>query len=85
MQRRRDGVSKCGWLSNGRRVNEGDTGNGGAVDDGGGVRGERRLARTRGAAVASIFRVDRPVYATPMENIRAGQAATNELDHLEGE
>ena len=41
--------------------------------------------RQRGGAVASMFGVDRPVYATPMENIRAAQAAADELDHLEGD
>ena len=40
--------------------------------------------RQRGRAVASMFGVDRPVYATPMENIRAAQAAADELDHLAG-
>ena len=41
--------------------------------------------RLRGATIASMFGADRPVYATPMENIRAAQAAADELDHLEGD
>ena len=32
-----------------------------------------------------MFGADRPVYATPMENIRAAQAVADELDHLEGD
>ena len=39
----------------------------------------------RGAAIPSLFGADRPFYATPMENIRAAQAAADELDHLEGD
>ena len=41
--------------------------------------------RQRGAAIANLFRADRPVYATPAENIRAAQAAADELDNFEGE
>ena len=41
--------------------------------------------RQRGAAIANLFGVDRPVYATPAENIRAAQAAADELDNFEGE
>ena len=32
-----------------------------------------------------MFGVERPVYATPMQNIRIAQAAADELDHLEGD
>lgn len=39
----------------------------------------------RGATIASMFGVDRPVYAMPTENIRVAQAAADELDHLEGD
>ena len=39
----------------------------------------------RGVAIASMFGADRPVYAMPAENIRAAQAAADELDHLEGD
>ena len=39
----------------------------------------------RGGIVASMFGVDRPVDATPVENIRAAQAAADELDKLEGD
>ena len=39
----------------------------------------------RGAAIASLFGADCPVYATPAENIRAAQAAADELDKLEGD
>ena len=39
----------------------------------------------RGAAIASMFGEDRPVYAMPAENIRAAQAAADELDKLEGD
>ena len=38
-----------------------------------------------GAAVASMLGADRPVYATPLENLRAAQAAVDELDGLEAE
>ena len=41
--------------------------------------------RQRGAAVANLFGADRPVYAMPAENIRAAQAAADELDNFEGE
>ena len=41
--------------------------------------------RQRGAAIANLFGADRPVYATPAENIRAAQAAADELDNFEGE
>ena len=41
--------------------------------------------RQRGAAVANLFGADRPVYATPAENIRAAQAMADELDNFEGE
>ena len=39
----------------------------------------------RGMAIASLFWADHPVYATPAENIRAAQAAAEELDKFEGE
>ena len=32
-----------------------------------------------------MFGTDRPVYATPAENIRAAQAVTDELDKYEGD
>src|SRR4051812_31578233 len=38
-----------------------------------------------GVAIANLFGADRPVYATPAENIRAAQAAADELDKFEGE
>ena len=41
------------------------------------------LIRQRGATIAGTFGTDRPVYATPAENIRAAQAAADELDKLE--
>ena len=49
--------------------------------------GPRHLGavRQRGAAIANLFGADRPVYATPAENIRAAQAAADELDNFEGE
>ena len=31
-----------------------------------------------------MFGAERPVYATPAENIRAAQAAADELDNFEG-
>src|SRR3990170_7388870 len=43
------------------------------------------LIRQRGATIASIFGTDRPIYATPTENVRAAQAAADELDKLEGD
>ena len=39
----------------------------------------------RGVAIANLFRANRPVYATPAENIRAAQAVADELDNFEGE
>ena len=39
----------------------------------------------RSVAIASLFGADCPVYATPAENIRAAQAAAEELDKFEGE
>src|SRR4051812_46816955 len=49
--------------------------------------GPSRLGAVRqcGVAIANLFRVNRPVYATPAENIRAAQAAADELDNFEGE
>ena len=37
------------------------------------------FVQKRGAAIASMLGVDRPVYATPLENLRAAQAAAEEL------
>ena len=39
----------------------------------------------RGVAIANQLRANRPVYATPVENIRAAQVAADELDNFEGE
>ena len=39
----------------------------------------------RGVAIADLFGANRPVYATPVENICAAQAAADELDKFEGE
>ena len=36
--------------------------------------------RQHGATVANMFGAERPIYATPAENIRADQAVTDELD-----
>ena len=41
--------------------------------------------RQRGATIADLFGANRPVYATPAENIRDAQAATDELKSFEGE
>ena len=41
--------------------------------------------RQCGATVASMFRAERPVYATPVENIRAAQAVTDELEKYNGD
>ena len=41
--------------------------------------------RQRGAAITNLLGADCPVYATPAENIRAAQAAADELDNFEGE
>ena len=41
--------------------------------------------RQRGAAIGNFFGANRPVYATPAENICAAQAAADELDNFEGE
>ena len=38
-----------------------------------------------GVAIANLFGASRPVYATPVENIRAAQAAADEMDNFEGE
>ena len=43
------------------------------------------LIRQRGTTIANMFGTDRPVYATPAENIRAAQAAADELDKHEGD
>ena len=49
--------------------------------------GPSRIGQIRqsGATVTSMFGIDRPVYATPAENIRAAQAAADELDKLKGD
>ena len=49
--------------------------------------GTNRLGTVQqhGVAIANLFGVDRPIYATPAENIRAAQAASDELDKFEGE
>src|SRR4051812_22352308 len=49
--------------------------------------GPSRLGAVRqcGVAIANLFGANRPVYATPAENIRAAQAAADELDNFEGE
>ncbi|MCH1933129.1 hypothetical protein L9G16_23580, partial [Shewanella sp. A25] len=39
----------------------------------------------RGAAIANMFGADRPIYDTQTENIRAAQAAADELDNLDGD
>ena len=43
-----------------------------------------RTVQLCGTAIASLFGADRPVYAMPAENIRAAQAAAEELDKFEG-
>ena len=43
------------------------------------------IVKQCGAAIADMLGVDRPVYATPLENLRATQAAVDELDGLEAE
>ena len=43
------------------------------------------IVRQRGAIVTDTLGVDRPVYATPLENLRAAQAAVDELDGLGAE
>ena len=43
------------------------------------------VLRQRGAVIADTLGVDRPVYATPLENLRAAQAAVDELDGLGAE
>ena len=40
------------------------------------------LVKKRGTAIASMLGADRPVYATPIENLRATQAAAEELNGL---
>ena len=49
--------------------------------------GPSRLSavQQRGVAIANLFGANRPVYATPVENIHAAQAATDELKNFEGE
>ena len=39
----------------------------------------------RDVAITNLFWASRHVYATPAENIRAAQAAADELDNFEGE
>ena len=43
------------------------------------------VVRQRGAVIADTLGVDRPVYATPLENLRVAQAAVDELDGLGAE
>ena len=43
------------------------------------------IVKKRGAAIASMLGEDRLVYATPLENLRAAQAAVDELNGLEGD
>ena len=43
------------------------------------------VARQRDAVVTDTLGVDRPVYATPLENLRTAQAAVDELDGLGAE
>ena len=40
------------------------------------------LVKKRDAAIASMLGADRPIYATPLENLRAAQAAAEELNGL---
>ena len=40
------------------------------------------VVKQRGAVIADMLGVDRPVYATPLENLRTAQAAVDELDGL---
>ena len=40
------------------------------------------IIKKRGAAIASMLGADRPVYATPLENLRAAQAAVDKLNGL---
>ena len=49
--------------------------------------GPNRLGavQQRCVAIASLFGASRPMYATLAENIRAAQAAADELDNFEGE
>ena len=49
--------------------------------------GPSRLGAVRqcGVAIANLFGANRPVYGMPVENIRAAQAATDELKNFEGE
>ncbi|XP_037410021.1 uncharacterized protein LOC119272698, partial [Triticum dicoccoides] len=44
-----------------------------------------RTVQQRRVAIANLFWANHPVYATPAENIRAAQAAVEELDKFEGE
>ena len=43
------------------------------------------VVRQHGAVVADMLGVARPVYATPLENLHAAQAAVDELDGLGAE
>lgn len=40
------------------------------------------VIKKRGAAIASMLGVDRPVYAMPLENLRAAQSIIDELNGL---
>jgi hypothetical protein len=39
----------------------------------------------RGGIIGELFGANRPVYATPVQNLRATEVAVEELDNLEGE
>ena len=43
------------------------------------------IVKQRGAVIVDMLGVDCPVYATPLKNLRAAQAAVDELDGLEAE
>lgn len=40
------------------------------------------IVKKHGAAIADMLGADRPVYATPLENLRATQMAADELNGL---
>ena len=41
--------------------------------------------RQHGVTIGSMFGAERPVYATPVENIRVAQAVKDELDKYDGD
>lgn len=43
------------------------------------------MVQQHGTTVATMFGLERPVYATPVENIRAAQAVTDELNKYDGD